>query len=89
MSRRTSAPPLIGRKAELARLVGLLDEALAGRPAVGLLGGDAGIGKTRTLAELASIAEQRGFVVLTGQCVELGGGGGLPYLPFVDQWIRT
>ena len=84
MSRRASAPPLIGRKAELARLCALLDEAEAGRPAVGLLGGDAGIGKTRTLGELAAVAEERGFLVLVGQCVELGGGGGLPYLPFVD-----
>ncbi|BEP16369.1 helix-turn-helix transcriptional regulator [Acidothermaceae bacterium B102] len=84
MSRRASTPPLIGRQAELARLVGLLDEAAAGRPAVGLLGGDAGIGKTRTLGELCAVAEERGFLVLTGQCVELGGGGGLPYLPFVD-----
>src|SRR5690348_8106676 len=75
MSRRGSAPQLVGRKAELARLHALLDEASYGRPAVGLLGGDAGIGKTRLLAELAEDAADRGFLVLWGQCVELGGGG--------------
>jgi DNA-binding NarL/FixJ family response regulator len=83
MSRRGSAPQLVGRKAELGRLLALLDEAAAGRPAVGLLGGDAGIGKTRLLSELGAEAARRGFLVLSGQCVELGGGG-LPYLPFVD-----
>ncbi|MDX6203735.1 MAG: hypothetical protein QOJ83_3235, partial [Frankiales bacterium] len=87
MQRRGTAPALVGRKAELARLQALLDEATAGRPAVGLLGGDAGIGKTRLLAELGADAGDRGFLVLWGQCVELGGGG-LPYLPFVDA-LRT
>ncbi|MDX6230633.1 MAG: hypothetical protein QOI76_4023 [Frankiales bacterium] len=87
MQRRGTAPALVGRKAELARLHALLDEAAAGRPAVGLLGGDAGIGKTRLLAELGADAADRGFLVLWGQCVELGGGG-LPYLPFVDA-LRT
>lgn len=87
MQRRGSAPALVGRKIELARLRALLDEAALGRPAVGLLGGDAGIGKTRLLAELGADAADRGFLVLWGQCVELGGGG-LPYLPFVDA-LRT
>ncbi len=83
MSRRGAAPELVGRKVELARLGLLLDEASAGRPAVGLLAGDAGIGKTRVLTELAARATDRGFLVMCGQCVDLGGGG-LPYLPFVD-----
>jgi DNA-binding CsgD family transcriptional regulator/tetratricopeptide (TPR) repeat protein len=83
MQRRGATPALVGRKTELARLRALLDEAAAGRPAVGLLGGDAGIGKTRLLDELGADAADRGFLVLWGQCVELGGGG-LPYLPFVD-----
>ncbi|MFL5335981.1 MAG: ATP-binding protein, partial [Geminicoccaceae bacterium] len=83
MSRRGSVPALVGRKAELARLGLLLDDAAAGRPAVGLLAGDAGIGKTRVLTELAARATERGFLVMCGQCVDLGGGG-LPYLPFVD-----
>ena len=87
MQRRGTAPALVGRKTELARLHALLDDASAGRPAVGLLGGDAGIGKTRLLAEVAADAADRGFLVLWGQCVELGGGG-LPYLPFVDA-LRT
>ena len=77
--------PFIGRAEELGRLVELLDQAEKGRPAVALVAGDAGVGKTRLLAELASRAEERGARVLVGGCME-GGNVGLPYVPFVDAF---
>lgn len=73
---------LIGRAEELARLVRALDDAGAGRASVALVGGDAGVGKTRLTGELAGIARERGHTVLVGQCAELGEA--IPYLPLAD-----
>jgi DNA-binding CsgD family transcriptional regulator len=75
--------PLVGRADELARLLAHVDRAVAGRSCAVLLAGDAGVGKTRLLDELAARATARGVRVLTGHCVDLGDVG-LPYLPFVD-----
>jgi DNA-binding CsgD family transcriptional regulator len=47
-----------------------------------LVSGDAGIGKSRLVSEVAAIAARRGFVVLCGQSAEIGDS--VPYLPFAD-----
>lgn len=73
---------LVGRVAELSLLVGSLDRAASGQAGVVLVGGDAGVGKTRLVAELAETARARGHTVLTGQCAELGES--IPYLPLAD-----
>ncbi|MDF2709833.1 MAG: family ATPase [Nonomuraea muscovyensis] len=73
---------LVGRRAELARLVRVLESAGEGTAGVALVGGDAGIGKTRLAGELVALARARGFHVLAGQCAELGDA--LPYLPLAD-----
>jgi predicted ATPase/DNA-binding XRE family transcriptional regulator len=58
-------PPLVGRKAELARL----EHHLAGDSApVFLLAGEPGIGKTRLLAETGTQAQRQGWTVLEGGC---------------------
>src|SRR6185503_6395325 len=75
--------PLVGRAGELASLLASVDRALAGRGSAVLVAGDAGVGKTRLLDELAARAADRGVRVLVGHCVDLGDVG-LPYLPFVD-----
>src|SRR5580704_4399847 len=75
---------LVGRDAELARLRGLLQDAAAGRAVTGLVSGDAGIGKSRLVAEAVQIAERDGFTVLSGQCAEIGDS--VPYLPFADAF---
>ena len=77
---------LVGRDAELARLRTLLDEAAHGRAIAALVSGDAGVGKSRLVAEVAALAAERGFTVLTGQCAEIGDS--VPYLPFADA-LRT
>lgn len=70
----------VGRGAEF----GVLTTALAGaereRPATILLGGDAGVGKSR-LAREFSAQVAAGARVLTGTCVDLGADG-LPFAPF-------
>ncbi|WP_028063689.1 helix-turn-helix transcriptional regulator [Solirubrobacter soli] len=57
---------IIGREVPLRTL----DEALAAPPRVVLVSGEAGIGKTRLVAEVEATA---GWLVLHGECVEFGG----------------
>ncbi|BCL25833.1 AAA family ATPase [Streptomyces aurantiacus] len=75
--------PFIGRADELARLTLVLDRTRAGEARAVLVAGDAGVGKTRVLAEAAGHAERTGTTVVTGHCVDLGDVG-LPYLPFTE-----
>ncbi len=73
---------LVGRDTELSQLVALLDAVATGQPVVTLISGDAGVGKTRLVTELATRARARGFTVLAGRCAELGNA--VPYLPLAD-----
>lgn len=77
-----SGDRLVGRDGELRRLLDLLDDAAVGNPAHALISGDAGVGKTRLVTELAVRAADRGFTVLSGRCAELGDS--IPYLPLAD-----
>ncbi|MFF5882666.1 ATP-binding protein [Streptomyces sp. NPDC014603] len=83
MSQSSFAGPLVGRDDELARLAGVLEGARRGRARAVLLAGDAGVGKTRLLDEVAARAAADGMTVVTGHCVDLGDVG-LPYLPFTE-----
>jgi len=74
--------PLVGRQAERDQLIGEVTRAQEGITRCLVVGGEAGIGKTRLVRELAGIAEPETRVVW-GQCVELGANG-LPYAPFVS-----
>jgi DNA-binding NarL/FixJ family response regulator len=73
---------MVGRDAELRRLLTLLDDAGAGHAVLALVSGDAGVGKSRLTAEAGTLAAARGFTVLSGQCAELGDS--VPYLPLAD-----
>ena len=77
---RSGQPVFVGRDAELATLTTALESAVAGTPTVVLLGGEAGVGKTRLVEEAAARARAAGARVLAGSCVELGGEG-LPFGP--------
>ncbi|MEV8247976.1 AAA family ATPase [Streptomyces rochei] len=83
MPQTSSVSTLVGREDELARLTGVLERARAGEARAVLIAGDAGVGKTRTLDEVAGRAAAAGTTVLTGHCVDLGDVG-LPYLPFTE-----
>lgn len=63
------------------------ESAAGGDPAVVIVGGEAGVGKTRLVEEVAARARDAGARVLTGSCIELGGAG-LPLSPVVDA-IRS
>jgi DNA-binding CsgD family transcriptional regulator len=84
---RLTSPVLIGRASELARLAESLASAGEGRPSLVLLGGDAGMGKTRLVAEHAAHARRAGARVLEGGCVEVGEGG-LPFAAVTDAFRR-
>ena len=74
---------LVGRRAELAALTGALARAATGRPSGVLLAGDAGVGKSRLLAELIEHAAGLGHPVLVGRCLDTAESA-LPYLPFSE-----
>ena len=79
--------PLVGRSAEMAALLSAVDDAKTRRAGAVLLSGDAGVGKTRLLDEVATGAHERGFGVLVGHCTDFGDAG-LPYLPFTEIFGR-
>jgi DNA-binding CsgD family transcriptional regulator len=94
--------PLLGRDPELSQLVGLVGLTTGGPPrhdqppsgAVApdpvhavLLAGDAGVGKTRVLAELVGRAGAAGWRTLVGHCLDFGDSA-LPYLPFTELFGR-
>ncbi len=58
-----AAGPMVGRDRELARVMLLLDDALAGGGRLVLCTGEAGIGKTRLAEEAAASAAARGVPV--------------------------
>ncbi|HEX8006095.1 MAG TPA: AAA family ATPase, partial [Trebonia sp.] len=81
MSRRGTSPVLVGRAAEMAALAELLQTVRQGGPAAMLIGGEAGVGKTRLIGEFGANAREAGARVLIGGCLELGAEG-LPFAPF-------
>ncbi|MGW4646856.1 ATP-binding protein [Kitasatospora sp. NPDC004289] len=72
------APAFVGRRRELAALLG----AANSRPAVVMVEGEAGIGKSRLVAEAAAELRGQGVRVLTGACHPLREP--LPFGPVVD-----
>ncbi|KOX51231.1 helix-turn-helix transcriptional regulator [Streptomyces sp. ESR1.13] len=88
---RSVSPVFVGRTGELDTLNDALARAAGGaaagasaaggEPQALLLGGEAGVGKTRLVEEFAAAAHRRGAVVALGGCVEIGADG-LPFAPF-------
>jgi DNA-binding CsgD family transcriptional regulator len=60
-------PTLVGRDGELARLRARVDASLGGQWGTILVSGQAGVGKSRLVTELASEARSRGLAVLVGR----------------------
>jgi tetratricopeptide (TPR) repeat protein len=83
MGGRVSSPTFVGRVEELQVLEAARVRAANAEPAVVLVGGEAGVGKTRLVAELTGRCVADGTRVLTGGCVPVAEGG-LPYAPIVE-----
>src|SRR5437868_1548972 len=75
-------PIVIGRTAELTALHLLLERAKSGKGQVVLLSGEAGIGKSRLVAEAKNYATAQGFLPLQGQCFPTDRS--CPYAPLLD-----
>jgi hypothetical protein len=71
MARLASGPRLRGRDMELRALGEALDRAASGGSAIVLVEGEAGIGKTRLLAETVEQARARSLRVAAGRAEEL------------------
>ncbi|MEV7395528.1 AAA family ATPase [Aeromicrobium sp. NPDC092404] len=81
---RATSRLLIGREDALARLESMLESVLQShRVQAVFVEGEAGIGKTRTVHELATRARDRGADVLVGRCIAQGEQV-LPYAPLVE-----
>ncbi|MFD6968612.1 AAA family ATPase [Streptomyces sp. NPDC059949] len=84
---RSVSPVFVGRADELAVLTDALTRAEGQEPQAMLIGGEAGVGKTRLTEEFLCEADRRGAVVAVGGCVEIGAEG-LPFAPFSTA-LRT
>ncbi|WP_406500069.1 AAA family ATPase [Streptomyces sp. NBC_00846] len=82
--RRTNSVPFVSRSAELRRLDAALQHMGAGGPALVDITGEAGIGKSRLLAEFSTLARRRGAAVLRGRATEYERHS--PFQPFADAF---
>ncbi|WP_234320239.1 helix-turn-helix transcriptional regulator [Streptomyces sp. SBT349] len=80
MQSKPLSPVFIGRGPERVALTEGLTAADAGEPQAVLIGGEAGVGKTRLIERFLEEAEQAGAVTAVGACVEAGADG-LPFAP--------
>ncbi|MCI0550824.1 MAG: AAA family ATPase, partial [Anaerolineae bacterium] len=79
-------PVMVGRASNLDLLKQRIDEARGGHGQAFLLAGEAGIGKSRLVAEAKAWGQQNGFVILQGNCFEPDLIS--PYAPILDL-LRT
>jgi len=80
--RSPAATPLIGREADLAWLKALWQRCRRGEPQLALIVGEAGIGKSRLVGELAARAQRRSDEFLLGRGRE--GEDVLPFAPWAE-----
>ena len=80
-------PVLVGREVEMAALRTALTEAEAARGGVVVLSGEAGVGKSRLLGELADLGRGRGDLVVTGRGVPSGTTA--PFRPLSEALLQA
>jgi DNA-binding CsgD family transcriptional regulator len=85
--RQVLCPVLVGRDKETGHLQAALAAAEAGHGGTVLLTGEAGIGKSRLVREIARAAGARGFTVLTGRAV--AGAVPTPFRPFAEALVSA
>jgi len=75
-------PVFIGRATDLATLHQLIEQAKGGRGHVALISGEAGIGKSRLVAEAKTYAATHNVLLLQGNCFP--SDFSCPYAPLLD-----
>jgi DNA-binding CsgD family transcriptional regulator len=86
MATRVSSPLFVGRSAELERIAAAITGAATGDGQFLLVGGEAGVGKTRLVDEAMGVARGSGALTGVGRCIELTGPS-IPLAP-VRQLLR-
>jgi DNA-binding CsgD family transcriptional regulator len=79
---RMSSPVLVGRSGQLLALEAALAQAGRGGSSAVMIGGEAGVGKSRLVREFAERSRGAGARVLMGGCLELGADS-VPFAPFI------
>lgn len=79
-------PIIVDRRGEIDVLQRALEQARSGRGETLVLSGEAGVGKSRLIAEVCAHADGLGFLSLQGKCFEPDTA--LPYAPLIDV-LRT
>ncbi|WP_395294272.1 AAA family ATPase [Kitasatospora hibisci] len=89
MQQISVSPVFVGRGSEITELTDALRRAGAGSPQTVLIGGEAGVGKTRLLEEFLDRARSAGggVAATVGGCPEVGAEG-LPYAPLATALRR-
>ena len=78
---RVSSPVMVGRAGPLAVLEAALARSRSDSSSVVLVGGEAGVGKSRLVSDFGRRAQAAGARVMVGGCLEIGTDG-LPFAPF-------
>ena len=78
------ALPMVGRSAEVRRIGLILDTVMTGTGRVLAISGEAGLGKSRLVAETIRLARQRGLIGYGGACQTTGTN--TPYLVWEPIW---
>lgn len=87
---RATAATLIGRTEELATLRRVVEHALAGDTAIGVVEGEPGAGKSRLLEEAAAAAGRLGALTVWGSCLEGDGTPAMwPWEQALSQVVRS
>ena len=79
-------PVLVGRRAEIQALESALAGVLAGRGGCAVITGEAGIGKSRLIRELAQMAARRQVPVVMGRAVPASASA--PYRPVTEALLQ-
>jgi len=64
--------PMVGRQAELVLAAQKLAQAAQGKGQLFGIGGEAGLGKSRFVAEIVGLAAEHGFTIYGGECESYG-----------------
>jgi DNA-binding SARP family transcriptional activator len=83
---RTSVYPLVGRNFEFRMLLNAWQGAIAGRPSLVLIRGEAGIGKSRLAEELIDWCRLEPVTAVAARCY--AGEGRLAYAP-IASWLKS
>ena len=80
---RHAPTPYIGPRERAETLRTMVEGAAAGHGGMVLIGGVAGVGKSRLVRETAAMAERLGMAVYTGNCLDMESPP--PYQPTIDH----